>query len=197
MRAGKGKMRNRRHTMRRGPLVVYSADNGVSRAFRNLPGVEIASVESLNLLQLAPGGHLGRFCIWSKSAFARMSEIYGSTKRASSTKKSYFLPNNVMTNSDITRIINSNEVQSHKKLRAPVKSKRSHLRKKNPLKNLGVMVRLNPYALTMRRTELLAQEKRAAQKAKLIKEKRAANLKANKLHRAAHKFNSARIVSEQ
>merc|ERR1712110_817987 len=37
IRAGKGKMRNRRYVMRKGPLVVYSEDNGIVRAMRN-PG---------------------------------------------------------------------------------------------------------------------------------------------------------------
>ena len=58
IRAGQGKMRNRRFVMRRGPLIVYSADNGISKAFRNLPGVDLCSVDRLNLLQLAPGGHV-------------------------------------------------------------------------------------------------------------------------------------------
>merc|ERR1719171_1882500 len=63
MRAGKGKMRNRRFVQRRGPLVIYEKDNGLTRAMRNIPGVETADVHSLNLLQLAPGGHVGRFVI--------------------------------------------------------------------------------------------------------------------------------------
>lgn len=41
LRAGKGKMRNRRHRMRRGPLIVYNKDEGITRAFRNIPGVEL------------------------------------------------------------------------------------------------------------------------------------------------------------
>jgi hypothetical protein len=28
-------------------------------------------------LQLAPGGHLGRFCIWTKSAFEKLDAIFG------------------------------------------------------------------------------------------------------------------------
>jgi large subunit ribosomal protein L4e len=52
LRRGKGKMRNRRYVLRKGPLVVYGADGGLSKAFRNLPGVEVASVDSLNLLQV-------------------------------------------------------------------------------------------------------------------------------------------------
>ena len=38
-RAGKGKMRNRRRIQRRGPLIIYNQDNGLSRAFRNIPGI--------------------------------------------------------------------------------------------------------------------------------------------------------------
>ena len=37
-RAGKGKMRNRRRIQRRGPLVIFNQDNGLTRAFRNIPG---------------------------------------------------------------------------------------------------------------------------------------------------------------
>jgi ribosomal protein L4 len=34
LRRGKGKMRNRRYVLRKGPLVVYGADHGISKAFR-------------------------------------------------------------------------------------------------------------------------------------------------------------------
>jgi len=80
VRSGKGKMRNRRYTMRRGPLVVYNEDNGIVRAIRNIPGVETASVDSLNLLTVAPGGNFGRFIIWTEGAFKKLNEIYGSMK---------------------------------------------------------------------------------------------------------------------
>merc|ERR1711881_562525 len=49
MRAGKGKMRNRRRIMKRGPLVIYDQDQGLTRAFRNLPGVETLSVDQPNM----------------------------------------------------------------------------------------------------------------------------------------------------
>ena len=45
-------MRNRRYVLRKGPLVVFGSDSGISRAFRNLPGVEVTSVDRLNLLQV-------------------------------------------------------------------------------------------------------------------------------------------------
>jgi ribosomal protein L4 len=47
-----GKMRNRRYVLRKGPLIIYANNNGIAKAFRNLPGVEVASVDSLNLLQV-------------------------------------------------------------------------------------------------------------------------------------------------
>ena len=89
LRAGKGKLRNRRHRQRRGPLVVYNEDNGIVKAFRNLPGVELVNVRTLNLLQLAPGGHLGRFVIWTAGAFALLDEVFGTFDKASTFKKDY------------------------------------------------------------------------------------------------------------
>lgn len=164
LRCGSGKARNRRHVMRRGPLVVFSEDNGLTKAVRNLPGVETCDVTRLNLLQLAPGGHMGRFIVWTQGAFSKLHDLFGSVTRESTQKKGYKLPRNSMVNGDITRVINSDEVQSV--LRAAKECKRTHSKqKKNPLKNFGVMVKLNPYAMNLRRAELLAQEKRAAARA--------------------------------
>ena len=89
IRAGKGKMRNRRYVQRKGPLIVYNEDNGIRKAFRNLPGVETCSVERLNLLQLAPGGHIGRFCVWSQGAFEKLNSVFGTTKKSSEQKKNF------------------------------------------------------------------------------------------------------------
>jgi large subunit ribosomal protein L4e len=188
IRAGKGKMRNRRHVQRLGPLVVYNEDNGIVQAFRNLPGVDLAHVERLNLLQLAPGGHLGRFVVWTAGAFARLNEIWGSTDKASSQKTGYKLPRAEMTNSDLTRLINSDEVQSQVRP-TQTKIKRASL-KKNPLTNFGVKVKLNPYALSVRRSELLAEQRRAATKATRLAATRKAQ---NKQTGAQRRANFARI----
>merc|ERR1712151_980817 len=109
VRRGKGKMRNRRYTQRRGPLIVYKEDNGITRAFRNLPGGELCHVSRLNLLQLAPGAPLGRFIIWSEGAFNALDGIYGNGERTSSSKSGYTLPRHILTSSDIARIINSDQ----------------------------------------------------------------------------------------
>lgn len=89
LRAGKGKMRNRRHRQRRGPLIVYNEDQGIVKAFRNLPGVELVNVQRLNLLQLAPGGHIGRFIIWTAGAFALLDQIFGTFDKVAVYKKNY------------------------------------------------------------------------------------------------------------
>merc|ERR1711872_558870 len=112
IRAGKGKMRNRRYVMRRGPLVIYNEDHGIKQAFRNLPGVELISVDRLNLLKLSPGSHLGRFCIWSEGAFAKLDAIYGASKKPSTEKTNFKLPRAKISNADLPRLINSDEVQT-------------------------------------------------------------------------------------
>ncbi|KAG6373325.1 ribosomal protein L4 domain-containing protein [Boletus reticuloceps] len=157
LRAGKGKMRNRRYRQRRGPLVVYNEDNGIVKAFRNLPGVELANVKRLNLLQLAPGGHLGRFIIWTESAFALLDQVFGTFDNPSAFKKDYILPTAKITNPDVTRLINSTEIQSVVRPAGPKTQKRPWTQKKNPLINKTLLFRLNPYAKVLRKQELLRQ----------------------------------------
>lgn len=162
LRTGHGKYRNRRYVERKGPLIVYNKDQGITRAFRNIPGVDLANVSRLNLLQLAPGGHLGRFVIWTESAFNKLNALYGTLKTKASLKGGYRLPRPVMNNADLERIINSDEVQS--RLRPKKKNSRTFQLKKNPLKNLQVLLRLNPYAKTLRRQAILAETRKAVPK---------------------------------
>jgi len=148
-RAGKGKMRNRRRVQRRGPVIIYNQDNGISRAFRNIPGVTLIKVDRLNLLKLAPGGHVGRFCIWTESAFKRLDAIYGSYRKKSAEKSNYNLPAPKMTTCDLARLLRSDEIQ--KAIRPPQKDVKRNVLKRNPLKNIAVMARLNPYAVVQKK----------------------------------------------
>ena len=171
IRPGKGKMRNRRYISRKGPLIVYGTEGSkLVKAFRNIPGVEIANVERLNLLKLAPGGHLGRFVIWTKSAFEKLDSIYGAFDKPSEKKNGYVLPRAKMVNADLARIINSDEIQS---VVRPTKTevKRAPM-KKNPLKNLNTLLKLNPYAKTARRAALLAEAQRVKAKKEKLDKKR-------------------------
>merc|ERR1712003_165951 len=78
--------------------------------------------------------------IWTKSAMARLDELY-----AEGTGK-FALPENVMTNADISRLINSDEVQSV--VNAPKEATK----------------KLNPYAKT---AKALAAKKTKAKKTKV------------------------------
>jgi len=156
IRAGQGKARNRRYVQRRGPLIIHNKDragNTLVPAFRNIPGVDLCHVNRLNLLQLAPGGHLGRFVIWTESAFKSLDNVFGTRHRDSTQKSGFRPPRSILTNPDITRIINSDEVQSV--LRPKDTTPIFHPRKKNPLVNFGAMVKLNPYAVVQKRRAIL------------------------------------------
>lgn len=163
IRAGKGKARNRRYVLRRGPLVIYKENDGVEQAFRNLPGVELCCVDRLNLLQLAPGGHMGRFCIWSQSALDALNEIYG--------KEGKSIPEDLMANADLARIINSDEIQSV--LNPAKRANKKYLRKKNPLTSIKALAKLDPYAAAARESEQRAEAARKNNKAATLAKKRA------------------------
>ena len=55
----------------------FPYDQGIREAFRNISGVELCDVTALNLLQLAPGGHLGRFVLFTENAFSKLDGLYG------------------------------------------------------------------------------------------------------------------------
>ena len=182
VRTGRGKLRGRRHTMRRGPLIVYNEDNGIVRAFRNIPGVDLAQVDRLNLLQLAPGGHVGRFIIWSQAAFEKLDSVFGTFDSASEQKSNYKLPRPMVINGDIARIIRSDEVQSA--IRPARECSTKFVLKKNPLKNLSAMIKLNPYASKLRTQERKQLEAKSAAKRKAVSDEQKGK---NKKIRAAQK----------
>jgi large subunit ribosomal protein L4e len=186
IRAGQGKMRNRRYTMRRGPLVIYKEDNGISRAFRAIPGVELCCVSRMNLLKLAPGGTFGRLIVWTAPAFKELQALFGSYTSASQLKKGYHLPRAEMTNADLARIINSDEVQSAV-VPAKEAAKKATL-KRNPLKNRSVMAKLNPGATQRTKLRALAMKEGTKQRDNLLKKKRATVADAKAHHKDAKGF---------
>merc|ERR1719266_678412 len=140
----KRKMRDRRHVQKLGPLIIFDQDQGLSKAFRNIPGVDTISVDHLNLLKLAPGGHVGRFCIWTESAFKKLDTIYGTWRKPSETKKNWNLPMPKMAVIDLSKLLKSEEIR--KVLRAPNRKVTKAVVKTNSLKNVRTMLQLNPYA---------------------------------------------------
>jgi len=157
-RAGKGKMRNRRRIQRRGPLIVYGQDQGLTKAFRNIPGVDLINVARLNLLKLAPGGHVGRFVIWTQSAFEQLNELYGTWRKKATLKKGYNLPMPKMVNTDLSRLFKSQEIKAV--LRPANKTIVRSARKLNPLRNTRAMLKLNPFAAVIKRKAVLDAQKR-------------------------------------
>ncbi|KPJ00482.1 60S ribosomal protein L4 [Papilio xuthus] len=142
LRAGKGKMRNRRRIQRKGPLIVYHKD------------------------QLSPATSSGRN--------KKTNPLFGSWKTPSKEKKNFNLPQPKMANTDLTRLLKSEEIR--KVLRAPNKRVIRSTRKLNPLTNTKAMLRLNPYSAVLRRKAVLDQQRKSNARALALAEKRGIKL---------------------
>merc|ERR1712020_670570 len=162
-RAGKGKMRNRRRIQKLGPMIIFDQDQGLTKAFRNIPGVETMQVDSLNILRLAPGGHLGRFIIWTEGAFKKLDGLYGTWKEKSTQKVGWNLPYPKMANTDLTALLKSEAIR--KVLRAPNRKVKRAVRKTNPLKNIRTMLQLNPYSAVTKKNAVLTEAQNLRAKA--------------------------------
>ena len=71
VRAGKGKLRGRKYTRKKGPLFVVSKDCELLLASKNI-NIESVKVESLNAELLAPGGDPGRTTLFTQAAIERL-----------------------------------------------------------------------------------------------------------------------------
>jgi large subunit ribosomal protein L4e len=190
-RAGFNKLRYSRFKLAKGPLVVYGDENpNLKRTARNLPGVDTCHVNRLNLLQLAPGGHLGRFVIFTKDAFTALNNVFGTYREKGIQKSGYQLNRSLMAVADLARIINSDQVQG--KLRAIRHSEFTpKTSRKNPLKNRTLLQRLNPYSKVQRALEAKAvvarqEARKAAIKHKHSKAGRQEKALRTKRHLALH-----------
>ena len=76
IRAGKGKMRGRKYKRRKSALLVVAKNDGIFRAARNIPGIDIVEVKHLSTELLAPGGRCGRLLIWSESAINQVNSLF-------------------------------------------------------------------------------------------------------------------------
>ena len=85
-RAGKGKMRGRKTSQKTGPLIIVAKDNGIVKAARNLAGVEVVTVDELNVELLAPGTHPGRLCLFTKSAIEELDKPKKKTEKIAKKK---------------------------------------------------------------------------------------------------------------
>lgn len=74
MRAGKGKLRGRKYRTKKGPLIVVSKKDKLSKAVMNIPGLDVVEVKNLNAEILAPGGKAGRLTLWTNSAINNLQK---------------------------------------------------------------------------------------------------------------------------
>ncbi len=79
IRAGKGKRRGRKYKERKGPLLIKLGDEAIAKAFKNLPGADVADVRSLAVHLLAPGSLPGRLTLWTFAAYEYLADKYGYT----------------------------------------------------------------------------------------------------------------------
>ncbi len=76
IRAGKGKIRGRRFKNRKSLLIVATCDSVLMKSARNLPGVDVISVDALNTEHLAPGTQAGRLTLWTESAISSLGGMF-------------------------------------------------------------------------------------------------------------------------
>ena len=154
IRPGVGKARNRKYKIKKGPLIIY--DNGsvnVKKPARNITG-----------------GHLGRFVIWTKDAFEKLNSIFGNRTNPGVEKKGYILERPMLTNANIARIINSDDIQSV--VKPMEKNKVMHdKQKKNPLTNKVKMDFLNPYKKELREEYKKKQQENKDKHAEIVKKR--------------------------
>jgi large subunit ribosomal protein L4e len=82
VRAGKGKRRGRKMKQAVGPLIVVAEKGRLTEAAKNILGVDVVAVDSLNAEILAPGAHPGRLTIWTNSAVQKLDKLCGGGEKA-------------------------------------------------------------------------------------------------------------------
>jgi large subunit ribosomal protein L4e len=66
-------MRGRKYKQRKGLLIVTKSE--ILRSARNLPGVDVVTIDQLNVEHLAPGMQPGRLTIWTEGALTHLGGI--------------------------------------------------------------------------------------------------------------------------
>lgn len=171
--------------------MVYANDNvSLVKAFRNIPGVETINVNRLSLKALAPGGQLGRFVIYTQSAIQTLDSLFGNDRKVGQLKKGYQMLKPVLANADVSRLINSNEIQS---VVNPVKTTfvAHYKQKKNALKNKKHMDALNPLAEETRKAARLTNDKNRQARQDAIGKKRSVSKDQKKA------LNQRKVASKQ
>lgn len=76
IKAGKGKMRGRKYRTPTSLLIVTHEKKPIIKAARNMPGVDVATPDTLSILHLAPGGVPGRLTLYTIKSLELLSKKY-------------------------------------------------------------------------------------------------------------------------
>lgn len=74
VRSGKGKTRGRRYRKKKGPLLIVSKSCSLEKAGKNIPGIDICTINNVNVELLAPGAFPGRLTIFSEDAVSKLEK---------------------------------------------------------------------------------------------------------------------------
>ncbi|MBL7100867.1 MAG: 50S ribosomal protein L4 [Nanoarchaeota archaeon] len=74
IRSGKGKSRGRKYKARKGPLIVVSQKCELQKSAKNIPGINISIIGSINAELLAPGSEPGRLTIFTDKAIEKLAK---------------------------------------------------------------------------------------------------------------------------
>ncbi len=75
IRAGRGKLRGRPYRKKKSVLIIVSKDEGIFKSARNIPGIDVAEMNTLDPELFAPGTHAGRLTVWTKTAFEGIDKL--------------------------------------------------------------------------------------------------------------------------
>ncbi|MBU4283787.1 MAG: 50S ribosomal protein L4 [Nanoarchaeota archaeon] len=74
IRSGKGKKRGRKYKTKVGPLIIVSKDCNLIKAAKNIAGINVRIVKSINAKLLAPSASPGRLTIWTQDAVKELGD---------------------------------------------------------------------------------------------------------------------------
>ena len=74
IRSGKGKRRGRKYKARKGPLILVSGKCEIQKSAKNIPGIDVSVIDSVNAELLAPGSEPGRLTIFTDKAIERLEK---------------------------------------------------------------------------------------------------------------------------
>ncbi len=74
IRSGRGKNRGRKYRIKKGPLLIVSKKCKLTDAAKNIQGVDVSTINQINVELLAPGSKAGRLTIYTQGAIEKLAK---------------------------------------------------------------------------------------------------------------------------